>query len=178
LNRLIGNLLNMARIESGHLTPKFDWADIRDVINASVGNLSNELRQHPMNITVDASLPLLRIDFGLVEQAIANLLYNAAVHTPDGTPITVEAKQDQAECIITVSDSGPGLPPGDLEKVFEKFYRVKGSVSGGTGLGLSIARGFTEANHGTLKAENQPSGGTRFIVRLPLELEGAQGLEA
>ena len=169
LNRLVENLLDMTRLESGLIRPKLDWCDVRDLINSAVAKTAAELSGYRLTIDTPAEILLLRIDFGLMEQVLTNLLVNASFYTPAGSEILVRATADGNECEITVADNGPGLPADALEKVFDKFFRVPGSKTGGTGLGLSIARGFVEAHRGTIRAENRSGGGLRFVIRLPLE---------
>ena len=168
LDTIVQNLLAMTRVESGLIQPKLDWADVRDLVNASVGTLKRELSGHRLTIDIAPSLPLVKVDFPLMEQVIQNLLRNATMHTPAGTAIEVKAFQDGSDCVITVTDNGPGFPPESLKRAFEKFYRVPGSKTGGIGLGLSIARGFVQAHKGTILLENAPGGGAKFTIRLPL----------
>jgi two-component system, OmpR family, sensor histidine kinase KdpD len=108
------------------------------------------------------------VDFVLLEQALINLLHNAAVHTPPGTRVRIQARVDGNDLLLIVADRGPGLPPADLDRVFDKFYRAPGAAPGGTGLGLSITKGLVEAQGGTITAENRANGGARFIIRLPI----------
>ena len=149
LNRLVANLLDMSRLESGMIQPKMDWCDIHDLINAAVKGLDRELSRHSVIVKVQDEMPLVKLDFGLVEQALTNLIHNAAVHTPEGSSITVEAKVEEKECVIALQTTDPVLAKDDLHKVFEKFYRAEGMKSGGSGLGLTIAKGFAEAHKGT-----------------------------
>jgi two-component system sensor histidine kinase KdpD len=169
LNRLVENLLDMTRLESGLIRPKLEWCDVRDLINSAVAKTSSELSGFSLGIDTPADILLLRVDFALMEQVLRNLLLNASFYTPPGSEIRVRAAAGPGECEITVEDNGPGLPADVLEKIFDKFFRVPGSRTGGTGLGLSIARGFVEAHRGTIRAENRTGGGLRFIIRLPLE---------
>jgi len=171
LNRLVANLLDMSRLESGMIQPKMDWCDIHDVINAAVKGLDRELSHHSVIVKVQDEMPLVKLDFGLVEQALTNLVHNAAVHTPEGSSITIDAKVEERQCVFVVADSGPGLAKDDLPKVFEKFYRAEGMKSGGSGLGLTIAKGFAEAHKGTLTARNRDSGGAEFTLKIPLTTE-------
>jgi two-component system, OmpR family, sensor histidine kinase KdpD len=171
LNRLVANLLDMTRLESGMIQPKLDWCDIRDIINATIKNLEREIDHHPITVKIQDGLPLLKLDFGLMEQALTNLLYNATVHTPHGTSIEVNAYVEDSQCIMTVADNGPGIPRPDMNKVFEKFYRAEGRAAGGTGLGLPIAKGFIEAHRGTLSVRNRTSGGAEFKIEIPIERE-------
>ena len=169
LNRLVENLLDMTRLESGLIRPKLEWCDVRDLINSAVSKAAAELDGFRLEIDTPADILLIRIDFALMEQVLTNLLLNASFYTPPGSEILVRASGSGNECELAVADNGPGLPPDALEKVFDKFFRVPGSRTGGTGLGLSIARGFVEAHRGTISAENRPGGGLRFVIRLPLE---------
>ena len=169
LQRLIENLLDMTRLESGMIKPNADWCDVQDLLQTTAGKLSGELGSRTIAVTVAPSLPLVQLDFGLMEQALTNLLRNAAMYTPAGSPIAMHAELSQErKCVISVSDDGPGFPPGSLAHVFNKFYRVPGSPAGGTGLGLSIVRGFVEAQGGTISAENRPEGGARFLIAMPV----------
>ncbi len=170
LDRLVGNLLNMTRLESGHVLPKSDWSDVQDVIGASLKELEKELADRPVSVDVSPVVPLLKIDYALIEQAIVNIIHNMAEYTPKGTPIEIRATLEGATCLITLADQGPGVAPADLKKIFDKFYRLPGSKTGGIGLGLSISKGFVEAHKGTLTAENRHDGpGLRFLIRLPVE---------
>jgi len=112
--------------------------------------------------------PLLaRIDFSLVQHALANLLLNAAAYTPSGTPVEVQARTVDESLVLSVADRGPGIPAEILPRLFDKFFRGPESGAGGSGLGLTIAKGFIEAHGGTITAENRPSGGAVFTLRLP-----------
>jgi two-component system sensor histidine kinase KdpD len=168
LNRLVRNLLDVARLESGHLRPQLDWcdpADLCQVAAAAPGVLSPA---HPLTLHLAPDLPLLRTDFVLLEQVLINLLSNAAVHTPPGTAIQLSARVVDHSIELAVQDTGPGIPTDDLPRIFDKFYRSPSALAGGTGLGLSIVKGFVEALGGTVSATNPPDGGARFTVRLPL----------
>ncbi|RPI02460.1 MAG: sensor histidine kinase KdpD [Ignavibacteriae bacterium] len=173
LNRLIANLLDMTRLESGMIKPKQDWCDIRDIVNATLKNLEHETAGHLMAVHCQEDLPLMKLDFGLMEQALTNLVYNATIHTPSGTEIAIHARTLNNQCVITVDDNGPGIPPDDVKKIFDKFYRAEGAIAGGTGLGLPIAKGFIEAHRGTLSVRNVLPHGTEFIIAIPLETETA-----
>jgi two-component system sensor histidine kinase KdpD len=166
LNRLVGNLLNVTRLESGHVQAGLDWCDVGDLIHATVRSLERELSGHPVKIEIVEKMPLARLDFVLMQQALSNLLLNAVVHTPPGTPILLQARLDQSALIISVADSGPGLPPELLPRVFDKFVRGPDAAAGGSGLGLAIIKGFVEAQGGQITAENRPSGGALFTIRV------------
>ncbi len=171
LNRLVANLLDMTRLESGMIQPKLDWCDVRDIINQSVRGLERELTQYTVNVRVEEDVPLLKLDFVLIEQALTNLIHNAALYTPKGTEIIVRSFLEEGKCAISVADNGPGLPEEDTEKVFEKFYRSANGRPGGTGLGLTIAKGFVEAHHGEITARNRVEGGAEFTIHLPIGTE-------
>ncbi len=173
LDNIVQNLLAMTRLESGLIQPRRDWTDIRDLIHSCRSKLEKELAGHRVLIDVSPSLPLVKLDFALFEQVLVNLLRNAALHTQAHSTITVSARAEGKECIVTITDDGPGFPPDSLKSVFEKFYRVPGSKTGGIGLGLSIAQGFVLAHGGTMTVENLPEHGAKFTIRLPLE-PGAQ----
>jgi two-component system sensor histidine kinase KdpD len=158
----------MSRLESGTIRLRTDWCDVRDLVQAALRASSQELGGHPVSIECREDIPLIKGDFGLLEQALANLLVNAAVHTPPHTPITVNVRAEVDSVTISVIDEGPGIAANALRHIFEKFYRVAGTPSGGTGLGLPIARGFIEAHHGTVTASNRDSGGTKMTVVLPI----------
>ena len=169
LNRLVANLLDMSRLESGMIQPKMDWCDIRDIINVSLKGLERELAGYTVNVRVQPDMPLIKLDFGLIEQAVTNLIHNAAVHTDQGTTIQIDAKVQEHECVIAVADNGKGMAKDDLRKVFEKFYRAEGLKGGGAGLGLPIAKGFIEAHRGILSVRNRTSGGAEFTIEFPIE---------
>jgi two-component system, OmpR family, sensor histidine kinase KdpD len=170
LNRLIENLLNMSRLESGRITPKLDWCDIHDLINQVSENLNDELKQFQLHVVISKDMPLVRFDFGLMEQVLHNLIYNATQYAPPETSIRVKAFYDDGKMTIQVMDRGPGFPGKEIDLIFNKFYRVEGSKAGGTGLGLSIARGFVEAHKGTITVENRQNGGAKFTISIPTEL--------
>ncbi len=169
LNRLVANLLDMTRVESGLLKPKLDWVDIADLISTTLRKMKQDLEQHKVEVQVAEKVSLMKLDFGLMEQALTNLLHNASVHTPPGTRIIIKATEDDNECSISVTDNGPGVPDEVAGKLFQKFFRVPGSGPGGTGLGLSIAKGFVEAHGGTITFEHLSGGGSRFTIHLPLQ---------
>ncbi len=167
LNRLVANLLDMSRLDAGRLQLKLDWCDVGEVIGVAAQRVEGCLIHRPLSIDIPPDLPLIQMDFVLMEQVLVNLLDNACNYSPPDAPVTIEAHNDHGKLMISVTDGGKGIPPGDLERVFDKFYRVPGTATGGTGLGLSICRGLVEAHGGTLTAENAPEAGARFIITLP-----------
>lgn len=167
LNRLVANLLDMSRLDAGRLKLKLDWCDVGDVIGVAAKRVQDCLERHPLAIHLAPGLPLVQMDFVLMEQVLVNLLDNACNYTPPDTPITIEAIVDRQRLQIVVTDGGQGIPAEDLERIFDKFYRLPGTSTGGTGLGLSICRGLVEAHGGMLKAANVPDGGAQFTITLP-----------
>jgi two-component system sensor histidine kinase KdpD len=167
LNRLVENLLDMSRITSGRLTLKLEWCDAGDVIGVAVKNMEKRLAGRPIMIKHDPQTPLVLMDFILINQVLSNLLDNACAYTPAQAPIEIITQAIPGKLVISVIDHGPGIPEADLERIFEKFYRLPGSASGGTGLGLSVSRGIVEAHGGQLIAENVPGAGARFSILLP-----------
>jgi two-component system sensor histidine kinase KdpD len=156
------------------IQPRLDWCDLGDLLHAVSKGLDQELSDHPLSVNIPDDMPLVMLDFGLMEQAIINLVHNAAIHTPAGTSIHVDSRIQEGDCIIVVSDTGPGIPKNDLSRIFDKFYRPRGTTSGGTGLGLPIAKGFVEAHKGTLTVANRSSGGAEFVIRIPLGVSTKQ----
>jgi two-component system sensor histidine kinase KdpD len=174
LNRLVSNLLDQTRLESGALRPHLDWCDGHDLVNAAVDGVSESLDGHPFEASIPKDLPLFRADAALMEQVIANLLLNSALHTPRGTEIFLAAGVDRAKSRIffTVADRGPGLPAAMRERLFQKFQRGDAAKAGGLGLGLSIIRGFVTAQGGDVVAGENPGGGAVLTVYLPFSPHG------
>jgi len=170
LNRLIDNLLNMQRLESGTLKIKPDWCEISELINSPVNRLKNELSTHTLQINIQEDFPMIKLDFGLIEQALFNLLHNETLYTPDGSSITIEAKYINGKLFIIISDNGKGFSEEELKLLFSKFYRATAKTTGGTGLGLSIVKGFVEAHEGTVKVENNVPVGAKFTLAIPTEI--------
>ena len=170
LNRLIENLLNMSRLESGRITPRLDWCDIHDLINKVTENLQDELKPFHLHVVIPDDMPFVKIDFGLMEQVLYNLIYNAIQYASASINLRVKAFYDNGILTLQVMDRGPGFPPDELQNVFNKFYRLKGSISGGTGLGLSIVKGFVQAHNGNVTIENRKNGGSIITVKIPTEI--------
>ncbi len=168
LNRLVANLLDMSRLESGMLKPNFEWHAVDDLIGATLERLKSQLAPHQVVVDIAPDLPLVRMDFALMEQALHNLIHNSATHTPPDTRIRISAKVEGQNLVIAVADRGAGLPAEVLPRVFDKFYRGPDTRRGGVGLGLSITRGLVEAHGGTIAAENRTRGGISFTIRLPV----------
>jgi len=166
LNQQVSNLLNMSQLESGGIHPKKDWCDINELLYKTTGPLEENNRQHTIIITVQHNLPLFFVDRNLLGQALYHLVQNAILYTPENTCVTLKANCADGKCIITVEDEGRGFPQAEINKVFDKFYRLKDSVTGGTGLGLSIAKGFIEVQGGTITVENNHTGGATFTITI------------
>ncbi|GAB4067487.1 sensor histidine kinase KdpD [Ancylobacter sonchi] len=171
LSRFVSNLLDMTRIESGTLEARRDWLDVGDVIRAAVERCARYYPQLVIDVSIAPTLPLMQGDSVLLGQVLFNLLDNAAKYAA-GEPVRIFARTEGGEIVISVTDAGKGIAPGDIDKVFEKFFRP-GSADGrppGTGLGLSIARGFVDAMGGSIKAESPATRrrGTRMVLRFPI----------
>jgi two-component system sensor histidine kinase KdpD len=167
LNRVVQSLLSAARLQSGQVRPNLDWCDVRDVAREALQETAVLLENHQVEMKIATDLPLAKMDFVLMEQALANLLANAAIHTPPKTQVEISARIAGAELILEVSDRGPGVPPDHLERVFDSFHRAPDSKPGGTGLGLAIVKGFVEAQNGRVQADHRPGGGTTFRIFIP-----------
>lgn len=188
LNYQVENLLNMSRLESGYIQPKLDWCDVKEIIYNVCNRLSEETKDHKINYLIDDNLPLFKLDYGLMEQIIYNLIYNCSQHTPKGAKIEISAKYDVdvdfdshidliKKCIITISDNGYGFPSDEIDRAFDKFYRFKNSKTGGTGLGLSIVKGFVEAQNGTINLKNNEEGGATFELSFNVDCMAINSLE-
>jgi two-component system sensor histidine kinase KdpD len=171
LSRLVKNLLDMTRLESGVIPLRREPGDIKDLISTALRYLEKDIDGHPITIDIPEGLPLINMDFLLMEQSVVNILHNIAAHTPPGTPVDLSVQLEDKTLVIRVRDSGPGLPGDHPEQVLEKFWRGDPLKPGGTGLGLAIAKGWVEAHGGTLIARNHPEGGAEFTIRLPLEAQ-------
>jgi len=137
-------------------------------------SLQDELKPFHLHIVIPDDMPFVKIDFGLMEQVLYNLLYNATQYAPTSVNLRVKAFYDSGIMTIQVMDRGPGFPSNEISLIFNKFYRVEGSKAGGTGLGLSIAKGFTEAHKGTITVENRENGGAKFTIKIPTEIPPAE----
>lgn len=168
LNRQVENLLNMSRLETGMLKPKFDWYDINELINSIIQKL-DESDTQKINFVQNESLPLFKFDRGLMEAVIENLIHNALNYTPVDSSIKIEVQYDSGYCFIHVIDNGKGIPVSEIKYLFDKFYRLPDTKTGGSGLGLSIVKGFVEAHNGKVKVENNALGGATFTLLLPIE---------
>lgn len=178
LNRVVNNLLDMNRLESGVVQPNREWCDVRELLQSAIEIERESINGREVRLEVPENTPLALVDHLLMEQAVAKLLANAGSHTPARLPIEVDAECKNGRLLISVSDRGPGFPADSSERVFEKFYRGDGRKAGGLGLGLAIARGFVEAHGGKITAENRDGGGARFTINLPVRLTDEKALDA
>jgi K+-sensing histidine kinase KdpD len=168
LERLVRNLLDMTRLASGALDLRREWVPLEEIVGSALGRVEGRLGGRPVTTDLPADLPLVSVDPLLLEQVLVNLLDNAAKHTPAGTPVNLAARADGEAVLVEVADRGPGLPPGEEGRIFDQFFRGKGTAVSGAGLGLAICRGVVDAHGGTLTASNRSGGGALFQVRLPL----------
>jgi two-component system, OmpR family, sensor histidine kinase KdpD len=169
MSNLVANLLDMARIQSGQIKLNLQWQTVEEVVGSALRARKSCLATHDIHVTLDADLPLLRFDAALIERVLCNLLENASKYTPAGTGITVSATPDGDFMHIEVRDSGPGIPAGSEEAIFEKFTRgERESSKPGVGLGLAICRALVEAHGGTIRASTMLEGGACFAFTLPL----------
>ncbi|MFO1402137.1 MAG: DUF4118 domain-containing protein [Steroidobacteraceae bacterium] len=167
---LVTNVLELMRLESGPLPLQRDWEDLADLTGAALARVQERLAGHAVELALPADLPPVRVDAGLVTQLLANLLENAARHTPDGTRICVRAEPQPGVVWVHVDDEGPGLPPGPPEALFAKFHRGRTeAAAGGAGLGLAICRAIVEAHGGRISATNRVPRGARISFTLPCE---------
>jgi two-component system sensor histidine kinase KdpD len=172
MDRLVANLLDMVRVESGTLAVQKQWQPLEEVVGVAMLRTEERLRGHAVTVGLPADLPLVLVDEILLEQVFVNLLENAARYTPPGTAVTVAARAEPGLVHVTVADRGPGIAPGEEESIFRKFQRGRsaGAAAGtGSGLGLTICRGIVAAHGGRMWAERRDGGGTAFHFTLPLE---------
>jgi two-component system sensor histidine kinase KdpD len=173
MNRLINNLMDMARLESGMLQLHKEWCDIQDIIGVALGRLDELLKSRPVEVHIQPDMPLLRADCVLIEQVLVNLLDNALKFSETGSEIVISASSGKKLAEVSVADRGLRIPAEDMERVFDKFYRLHSprQVSG-TGLGLAICKGIIEAHGGQIWASDNPAGGVIITFILPLADEG------
>jgi two-component system sensor histidine kinase KdpD len=170
MERVISNLLDMTRLESGGLMIHKEWQPIHEVVGAALHHLSKRLGNRPIKTNLPDNLPMVPIDAVAMEQVLINLLDNAAEYTPPTSPIEVWAREHAGQLVVEVADHGPGLPTGTESRVFQKFFRADATHGRrGIGLGLAICKGLVEAHGGTIKAANRAEGGAVFTFTLPIE---------
>jgi two-component system sensor histidine kinase KdpD len=174
LNRFIANLLDMTRLEAGAIAPNVALHDLGEIVGSSLRRAGPILAAHAVDLDLAPGLPMIKVDPVLFEQVIFNVLDNAAKYAPTGSTVRIQGLRENDAVVLQVMDEGEGIPSGEIEHIFDKFYRVqKGDqVRAGTGLGLAISRGFVEAMHGTISAANRTDRkGAVFTIRLPIPAE-------
>jgi two-component system, OmpR family, sensor histidine kinase KdpD len=169
LQRLVDGLLQMTRLESQVVEPQMEWCDVNELVEGAIKTAGDVLKNHLISIDLASDIPLIKTDHALLHQALANILHNAGVYTPQHAAIELTVRHAEQKLRLTIRDHGPGLPPGEESHVFGKFYRAAGAPAGGTGLGLSIARGFVQALGGDIAVWNHPLGGAVFEILLKAE---------
>jgi two-component system, OmpR family, sensor histidine kinase KdpD len=167
LNRLVNNLLDMMRLEAGAVTVRKEWHVLEEVVGTALAHMEKRLHDRVVEIHLSPDLPLVHLDAVLIEQVLVNLLDNAVKYTPTENPIDISASQENGTVRVDVADRGPGFPPGDEERVFEKFYRGHTGSIRGVGLGLTICRAIVEAHGGKIWAEGRQGGGALVRFTLP-----------
>lgn len=171
LNRFVGNLLDMTRIESGGIRIKIEPCEVEELIGCALDAMESRLGKREVMVELPAGLSLVPLDMVLMNQVLVNLLDNANKHASEGSPIEIKVSEMENWSIIQVSDHGPGVPDPELTRIFDKFYHIAvPERAGGTGLGLSICKGFVEAHGGSISAKNRDSGGLTIEIKLPLNV--------
>ena len=169
LSRLVSNLLDMTRFESGGVELRRDLYPLEEIVGTVLQRMESQLHGRIVSTDLAENLPLVFVDDVLIGQVLWNLLENALKYTPGGTPIELAAFAQEGSVIVEVRDRGPGIPSGEEERIFQKFYRGKTAGARGAGLGLPICRAIIEAHRGQIQALPRPGGGAIFRVRLPVE---------
>ncbi len=177
LNQQVENLLNMSRLESGFIQPKKDWCDINELVYDTVKRIEENKITQVIHININPDIPFFKLDKGILEQVLYNILNNACAYTPAKSEININALNHADVLVIIIEDNGPGFPKEELDKVFDKFYRLQNTKTGGTGLGLSIVKGFTEALGGSVELENITEGGARFTITIAAETSYLKNLK-
>ncbi|OGU14184.1 MAG: hypothetical protein A2076_01935 [Geobacteraceae bacterium GWC2_53_11] len=168
LNRFVGNLLDMTRLEAGELKLKLETCDVQDLVGCALASVENRLGTRTVDVRLPPELLLARMDLVLMTQVLVNLIDNAVKYSPPESPVEITASADEAHLTMEVADRGPGIPEHDLTRIFDKFHRISvPEGASGTGLGLSICKGIVEAHGGRIYAENRTGGGLRLVVQLP-----------
>ena len=178
LHRVINNLLNMTRIESGVIQPNLDWCDVGELVQAAIELTGDSVGEHQVLVDVDPNLPMAKLDQPLLEQCLCNLLLNSAASSPPGTKIMVCAHVTEEKLTLSVLDEGKGIRKEDLARIYEMFYRGADAPRGGTGLGLAIVDGFVRAHGGSVRAANREAGGSEFVITVPVESFRSELMEA
>lgn len=175
LNHQVENLLNMSRLESGMLQLKREWCDVNELVHLII---QNHFDANPRIVfNEEADFPICRLDIGVVEQILINLISNALLYTPIEEHVTIKISIENGALVCEVIDNGAGVPEENLKQIFDKFYRVPNTITGGTGLGLSIVKGFVEAHEGTVNVKNRVPNGLNFVIIIPVEMSYVNNLK-
>ena len=169
LNRLVRNLLDMTRLEAGAVRVNKEWQPLEEVVGSALSRMEDALSDRRVLTELASDLPLVPLDAVLIQQVFVNLLENALKYTPPGSPLEIRAWVRPGGVELVVADRGPGIPLGEEQRIFDKFYRVSGGQGGGVGLGLAICRAIVMAHGGQLFVVNRGSGGAEFHIQLPVE---------
>jgi len=169
MSEQVAKVLQMTRLETGGIALERDWAALPEIAGSVLARLSERLAHHRLLVDLPADLPLVRVDATLIDQALTNLVENAARHTPAGTVVQVRGQHRSNELVVSVEDFGIGIDDNDIERVFDKFHRGASAGGGGVGLGLAICRAIVRLHQGKAWAERIPGGGTAFRFTLPVE---------
>ncbi len=168
LNDQVENLLNMSRLESGILKLKMDWCDLNEQIRLVIQN--HFLSNPRILFEEEENFPICKLDVGILEQILINLIRNALYYTAENCTVTISLQLNENSLAVTVEDNGLGIPVKHIPEIFDKFYRVPNTITGGTGLGLSIVKGFVEAHNGTIEVKNNVPTGLKFDIFIPVEI--------
>jgi two-component system sensor histidine kinase KdpD len=177
LNQQVENLLNMSRLESGFIRPKKDWCDINEVIYDAVKRIEENNISQKITVNVNPDIPFFKLDKGMMEQIIYNLVNNAVQYTKEDSKIDIIAHCHADALELIIEDNGRGFPEEEIDNVFNRFYRLKNTKTGGTGLGLSIVKGFTEAQGGTVHLQNLKTGGSRFAIHIVTQTSNLKSIK-
>ena len=170
MNRFVGNLLDMTRLEAGAAKLNEAPCDIQDLVGCALTTLEQRIGARQIDVRIPTELPPVKMDLSLMIQVLVNLLDNALKYSPPDRNIEIAARVEEGRLFLEVADRGPGVPEADLKRVFDKFYRIPvPEGAGGTGLGLAICKGIVEAHGGEIRAENRTGGGLRVIVMVPVK---------
>lgn len=168
MSHLVNNLLDMTRLQAGAIRLNKQWYPLEEIIGGVLNRLRNRLVDYPVSVNLPPDLPLVQMDGVLIEQAVTNLLENTVKYAPPGTQIEIGAEVESDHIVMSIADNGPGFPPGDEERIFDKFYRAQTeSATGGVGLGLTICRAIMEAHGGKIWAGPRAKGGALFCLSIP-----------
>ncbi len=169
MNRLVGNLFDMARLQSGMLQLKKEWCDIEEIVGIALGDIRRSLGNRPVQVDIEPALPLIQADMALIEQVLVNILDNAIKYSPVDTALSLQVRRQNDRLYVSVRDQGEGIPENELGAIFDQFYRGKTSQAvRGTGLGLTICKAIVDAHEGRIWAESNPAHGTAIVFTLPL----------